>query len=139
MIRSLATSFLAGTIIAAGLVGAMIREADAGPSFPEGILTCAQAQYAAASARPDVPRRYLNRAVEGVCSGTLPIVVVTISGRLMDTISPGIRLAGLASPTDMGSVEQDTCVVFITDRADRWALLAHEAAHCPPDPYGWRH
>ena len=134
MIRSLlyiATGFYLGLMIAL----AAAREADAGPRFPDGILTCEQAQHAAASARRDVPRHYLATAVEMVCSGRLGILVVPISGQLMDTISPGIRLAAFASPPGMGVVEQDTCVVFITSRSDRWVLLAHEAAHCS----GWRH
>lgn len=134
-VRAAAEATLAGLVIGVSLALAMSREAAAGPRFPDGPMSCEQAQHAAASARRDVPRHYLAEAVEMVCSGRQEIIVVTISGQIMDTISPGIRLAGLASPPGMGSVEQDTCVVFITNRADRWALLAHESAHCS----GWRH
>lgn len=126
-------ALLAGTIIAAGLVLAMVREADAGPSFPEGILTCAQAQHAAASARPDVPRRYLNAAVEAVCSGRETVTVVMLSRSFMD--SNYGHFAGLTMPVGFGAVQQSGCVIFLTDRGDRWALLAHESGHC----FGWRH
>lgn len=126
---------LACAVVFAGIVGAAVREADAGPRFPDGILTCEQAQHAAASARRDVPRHYLATAVEMVCSGRLTVTVVMLSRSFMDETYGSF--AGLTMPVGYGSVRQSGSVIFLTNRGDAWALLGHELAHTPPN--GWRH
>lgn len=132
MIRAI-EALLAGTIIAAGIVTAAVREADASPAFPDGVLTCAQAQHAAARASREVPRHYLADAVEAVCSGRETVTVVMLSRSFMDETYG--RFAGLTMPVGFGAARQSGCVIFLTNRGDRWALLSHELSHCS----GYRH